>query len=218
VVASGESLYVIARKYGVEPKTIVTANNLGSMDKLFVGQKLVIPGGRLKTDATTTASVTTPTPPKTPATTPSTVTPVAVASTTPATATTTEAPVRPAAADGKFRWPVSGTVIVDFASSRSGINIAAQEGTAVRAAEGGTVIYTGSAVQGYGNLVLIKHENGYVSAYAHLKDITVAKGEAVNRGDAIGSAGMTGGVSRPQLHFELRKGATPVDPMPLLAG
>ena len=61
-------------------------------------------------------------------------------------------------------------------------------------------------------------KNGYVSAYAHLKDITVAKGETVGRGDAIGSTGMTGGVSRPQLHFELRKGATPVDPMPLLAG
>lgn len=216
VIASGESLYVIARKYGVDPQTIVKANNLGSMDKIYIGQKLVIPGGKLKTDAITTASVVAPVPPKaTSVPTTSVAKPVTVASATPATI---ETPVKPAAPDGKFRWPVSGTVIIDFAASRSGINIAAQEGTAVRAAEGGTVIYTGSAVQGYGNLILIKHENGFVSAYAHLKDITVAKGETVGRGDAIGTTGMTGGVSRPQLHFELRKGATPVDPMPLLAG
>jgi murein DD-endopeptidase MepM/ murein hydrolase activator NlpD len=143
-----------------------------------------------------------------------------VVSTSPALIETPTASVsvKPAAANGKFRWPVSGTVITDFADSRSGINIAALEGTAVRAAEGGQVIYTGSAVEDFGNLILIKHDNGYVTAYAHLKDITVAKGETIDRGDAIGSIGMTGGVSRPQLHFELRKGATPVDPMPLLAG
>lgn len=217
VIASGESLYVIARKYGVSPDTIVKANGLASMDKIFVGQKLVIPGGKLKADTTTTASVSAPvksTSMSAPA--PQVIKPVTVASVAPAAAV--ENPVKPAAAGGKFRWPVSGTVIVNFAESRSGINIAAQEGTAVRAAESGTVIYTGSAVQGYGNLILIKHDNGYVSAYAHLKDITVAKGETVGRGDAIGTTGMTGGVSRPQLHFELRKGATPVDPMPLLAG
>jgi murein DD-endopeptidase MepM/ murein hydrolase activator NlpD len=80
------------------------------------------------------------------------------------------------------------------------------------------VIYTGSGVEGYGNLILIRHPNGYVSAYAHLKSIGVNKGDNVTRGDNIGQAGTTGSVSRPQLHFELRKGATPVDPIPLLAG
>jgi murein DD-endopeptidase MepM/ murein hydrolase activator NlpD len=119
----------------------------------------------------------------------------------------------------KFRWPVSGKIITNFAASKAtGINIAAPEGTVVRAAENGTVIYVGSGVEGYGNLVLIRHANGYVSAYAHLKSMTVAKGAVVNRGDSIGAAGMTGSVSSPQLHFELRKGATPVDPVPLLAG
>jgi murein DD-endopeptidase MepM/ murein hydrolase activator NlpD len=119
----------------------------------------------------------------------------------------------------KFRWPVSGKVITDFAGTKgTGINIDAPEGSAVRAAENGTVIYVGSGVEGYGNLILIRHANGYVSAYAHLKSMSVAKGDVVNRGDSIGAAGMTGSVSRPQLHFELRKGATPVDPMPLLAG
>lgn len=124
----------------------------------------------------------------------------------------------PKTATGSFRWPVKGRVIADFrASKNTGLNIEVPEGTSVRATENGEVIYVGSAVEGFGNLVLIKHSNGYVSAYAHLKDITVAKGAGVERGDSIGTAGMTGAVSRPQLHFELRKGATPVDPMLLLA-
>ncbi|MCF4098287.1 peptidoglycan DD-metalloendopeptidase family protein [Maritalea mediterranea] len=117
-----------------------------------------------------------------------------------------------------FRWPVSGRLIRDFkASKNTGINIEAPEGTSVKAADSGTVIYTGNAVEGYGNLVLIKHANGYVSAYAHLKDISVSKGAQIGRGEEIGLVGFTGSVSRPQLHFELRKGATPVDPAPLLA-
>lgn len=124
----------------------------------------------------------------------------------------------PKAASGSFRWPVKGRVIADFkASKNTGVNIEVPEGSSVRATENGEVIYVGSAVEGFGNLVLIKHSNGYVSAYAHLKDITVAKGAVVDRGDSIGTAGMTGAVSRPQLHFELRKGATPIDPLPLLA-
>ncbi len=81
----------------------------------------------------------------------------------------------------------------------------------MRAAENGEVIYVGNAVEGYGNLVLVKHANGFVSAYAHLSTIGVVKGDTISRGDAIGTVGMTGSVSRPQLHFELRKGATPVD-------
>jgi murein DD-endopeptidase MepM/ murein hydrolase activator NlpD len=119
----------------------------------------------------------------------------------------------------KFRWPISGKVITDFIASKgTGINIEAPEGASVRAAENGQVIYVGSGVEGYGNLILIRHANGYVSAYAHLKSVAVNKGDNVTRGDNIGAAGMTGSVSRPQLHFELRKGATPVDPVPLLAG
>jgi murein DD-endopeptidase MepM/ murein hydrolase activator NlpD len=118
----------------------------------------------------------------------------------------------------KFRWPVSGRILTDFASSKgTGINIEASEGSPVKAAENGTVIYVGSGVEGYGNLILIRHPNGYVSAYAHLGSMNVTKGANVARGDTIGAAGMTGSVSKPQLHFELRKGATPVDPVPLLA-
>jgi murein DD-endopeptidase MepM/ murein hydrolase activator NlpD len=117
----------------------------------------------------------------------------------------------------KFRWPLTGKVVVDFAASKgTGINIAAPEGTPIKAVENGTVIYVGSGVEGYGNLILIRHANGYVSAYANLKDMSVIKGAPVNRGDVIGSTGTTGSVKSPQLHFELRKGAAPVDPVPLL--
>jgi murein DD-endopeptidase MepM/ murein hydrolase activator NlpD len=117
----------------------------------------------------------------------------------------------------KFRWPVSGRVITDFINSGTGIDIEAPEGTAVRATENGQVIYAGSGVEGYGNLVLIRHPNGFVSAYAHLAAMNVGKGDVVNRGDSIGTVGNTGSVAKAQLHFELRKGATPVDPIPLLA-
>lgn len=236
-IASGESLYTIARLYNVTAQAIVSANGLSSPDKIFVGQRIMIPGmkgGSAKPtaiaevkqpDATALQPATKPqaqpTPTKLAEIDPAQATPA------PAPQATQPAPSKPLAqpkaepklsgAD-KFRWPVSGRVITDFGGSKgTGINIEAPEGAAVRAAENGQVIYVGSGVEGYGNLILIRHPNGYVSAYAHLKDMTVAKGDVVNRGDNIGSTGMTGGVSRPQLHFELRKGATPVDPVPLLA-
>lgn len=230
VIESGESLYTIARRYDVTAQAIVQANGFSSPDKIFVGQKVVIPGrrdllakkGPAKPDGSDDA---TQAPMQVASVAPNSGTPIAtpelvqtetpVAASKPPVQSTAE-PVHSGAE--KFRWPVSGRVITDFASSKgTGINIEAPEGAAVRAAENGQVIYVGNGVEGYGNLVLIRHPNGYVSAYAHLKDATVAKGQVVNRGDNIGAAGMSGGVSRPQLHFELRKGATPVDPMPLLA-
>ncbi len=235
-IASGESLYTIARRYEVTTQSLVQANNLESPDKIVVGQKIIIPGRSdlliTKGQSTQTASAgavsapapaqqTLPTaapnalqagtvPAARPA--PAVAAPVAVA--------TAPAPVAEPAMSGsdKFRWPVSGRVLVDFAASKgTGINIEAAEGSSVKAAENGTVIYVGSGVEGYGNLVLIRHPNGYVSAYAHLGAMNVAKGANVNRGDTIGAAGQTGSVTKPQLHFELRKGATPVDPVPLLA-
>ncbi|MEP7240387.1 MAG: M23 family metallopeptidase [Devosia sp.] len=236
VIQSGESLYTIARHYDVTAQAIVQANGLGSPDKIFVGQRVIIPGrtdllasmDKPQAGATKVASLTPIVPSKTAAITdPKLVDPNASAVQPPVkVATASPAPTRvPPAAEpamsgaDKFRWPVSGKVITDFIASKgTGINIDAPEGTAVRAAENGTVIYVGSGVEGYGNLILIRHPNGYVSAYAHLKAAAVSKGDSVSRGDSIGSVGMTGSVSRPQLHFELRMGATPVDPIPLLAG
>ncbi|HVW91358.1 MAG TPA: peptidoglycan DD-metalloendopeptidase family protein [Devosia sp.] len=286
VIRSGESLYTIARHYGVTAQAIMQASNIGAPDKIHVGQRVVIPGradllaamdskpspesaAKLPVDSATPvvrqaaadvvpaphrpaqaaevklasldkspavplaprASV--PLPPaqntltgKTSAALPPVAKPAAAPAAAPAQIASAPAaapkmPLQEPAMSGadKFRWPVTGKVITNFtASHETGINIAAPEGTPVKAAENGTVIYVGSGVEGYGNLVLIRHANGYVSAYANLKDMSVAKGAVVARGDTIGSTGATGAVSSPQLHFELRKGATPVDPVPLLAG
>jgi murein DD-endopeptidase MepM/ murein hydrolase activator NlpD len=120
---------------------------------------------------------------------------------------------------GEFRWPARGRVIAGFGANggNEGINISVPEGTPVKAAESGTVTYSGSEVKGYGNLVLIKHDNGYVSAYAHNGELSVKRGEKVKRGQVIAKAGQTGNVTSPQLHFEIRKGQTPVDPTAFLS-
>ncbi len=121
----------------------------------------------------------------------------------------------------KFRWPVRGRVISRFGprgdgSHNDGVDISVPEGTAVRAAADGVVAYAGSELKGYGNLVLIRHDNGWVSAYAHAKEMLVKRGDQVRRGQVIARAGQTGSVDQPMLHFELREGAKPVDPLPLL--
>ena len=122
-------------------------------------------------------------------------------------------------ANPEFRWPARGRIIQGFkAGGNDGINIAVPEGTAVKAAESGVVAYAGSELKGYGNLVLIRHPNGFVSAYAHNGSLDVKRGDQVKRGQTIAKAGQTGNVSTPQVHFELRKGSSPVDPTNFLAG
>ncbi len=119
----------------------------------------------------------------------------------------------------EFRWPARGRIIEGFkAGGNDGINIAVPEGTSVRAAESGVVAYAGSELKGYGNLVLIRHPNGYVTAYANNGELDVKRGETVKRGQVIAKSGQSGNVNSPQLHFELRKGSTPVDPTSYLAG
>ncbi len=128
-------------------------------------------------------------------------------------------PAAEAPATTDFRWPARGRVIAGYSGKggNEGINIAVPEGTPVKAAEGGTVAYAGNELKGYGNLVLIRHPNGYVSAYAHNGDLKVKRGDAVKRGQVVASSGQSGNVSSPQLHFELRKGSAPVDPTPYLS-
>lgn len=131
--------------------------------------------------------------------------------------------VRPAEASDqpKFRWPVRGRIISAYGRKRDGgrndgINLAVPAGTSVRVAESGTVIYSGSKLKGYGNLVLVQHANGWVTAYAHNNKLLVGKGQQVRRGQIIAEAGKTGEVDSPQLHFELRVKGDPVDPVPYL--
>ncbi|NWH08829.1 MAG: M23 family metallopeptidase [Alphaproteobacteria bacterium] len=138
-------------------------------------------------------------------------------------------PTRPSVGEGElssrvaFDWPLRGRVITGFGvrangERNDGINIAAAEGDPVRAAADGTVTYAGDELRGYGKLVLIRHPNGYVTAYAHNSSIRVDKGDRVRRGQVIAAAGRTGAVDRPQLHFEIRKGVQPVDPRRYLGG
>jgi len=124
-----------------------------------------------------------------------------------------------AGVEPEFRWPARGRIIQGFkAGGNDGINISVPAGTSVRAAESGVVVYSGDGLKGYGNLVLIKHPNGFVSAYGNNGELDVKRGDQVKRGQVIAKSGDTGNVNAPQLHFELRKGSTPVDPTNYLAG
>jgi murein DD-endopeptidase MepM/ murein hydrolase activator NlpD len=140
---------------------------------------------------------------------------------TPETHTTTESlPAKTeeaASSQPSFRWPVKGRIITAFGAKANGgqndgINLAVPEGTPIKAADDGVVAYAGSELKGYGNLVLIRHANGYVSAYANASELLVKRGDTIKRGQVIAHAGQTGNVTSPQLHFEIRKGSTPVDP------
>jgi murein DD-endopeptidase MepM/ murein hydrolase activator NlpD len=141
---------------------------------------------------------------------------------TPSDETPVPTPIKSDASPG-FRWPVKGRVIAGFGpkpngQQNDGINLAVPEGTPVKAAEDGVVAYAGNELKGYGNLVLVRHANGYVTAYAHAKELLVKRGDQVKRGQVIANSGQTGNVDTPQLHFEVRKGPAPLDPMPLLTG
>jgi murein DD-endopeptidase MepM/ murein hydrolase activator NlpD len=138
-----------------------------------------------------------------------------------------EAPtVKPSEATGAlptFRWPVRGKVITTYGAktngkSNDGINLAVPEGTPVKAAEDGVVAYSGNELKGYGNLVLVRHSNGYVTAYAHASELMVKRGDTIKRGQIIAKSGQSGEVGSPQLHFEIRKGSSPVDPLQFLNG
>ncbi|MFP3944134.1 MAG: peptidoglycan DD-metalloendopeptidase family protein [Alphaproteobacteria bacterium] len=135
--------------------------------------------------------------------------------TAPATPVSSSAP---AAAAGELVWPVRGRIISGFGPTpngrhNDGINIAVPERTPVRAAADGEVIYIGNEVGGFGNLILIRHEGDLVTAYAHTSEFKVAKGEKVRKGQPIALSGSTGNVEMPQLHFEVRRGVTAVDPV-----
>lgn len=136
----------------------------------------------------------------------------------------TQAPTKPTvtitpAAGSKFRWPARGSVLSGFGkrpdgTHNDGVNISVPLGSDVVAADSGTVAYAGNELKGYGNLVLIRHDNGWVSAYAHADQLLVKRGDTIKRGQVIAKAGKTGTVDQPQVHFELRQGSKPVDPLP----
>ncbi len=132
-------------------------------------------------------------------------------------------PSPPPRSGGRFLWPLQGEQVAAFGPQgdgrhNDGINIAAARGTTVVAAENGVVAYAGNELRGFGNLLLIKHSDDWITAYAHNDRLLVSAGDSVTRGQAIAEVGATGSVAQPQLHFEIRKGTRAVDPMPLLEG
>lgn len=176
-----------------------------------------------KTSASKVAAVESPAPATAPATKPASAETKMAANVdrTPTAAIPPDAATKPIPPEEgpEFRWPARGRVIQGFTSGgNDGINIAVPEGTQVKAAESGEVAYAGAELKGYGNMVLIRHAGGYVTAYAHNGELEVRKGDKVKRGQTIAKSGQTGNVSSPQLHFELRKGQTPIDPTRYLAG
>jgi murein DD-endopeptidase MepM/ murein hydrolase activator NlpD len=244
IVAPGETLVGIAKRYGRPITELAAANKIAPHTMVKMGDRLIIPGksGALGRTAALTPDLqpalspvaVPPAPP--PVTQPRVADkPVAaqtkLASAEPTASIRLATPAADAVADEDrasrgaapaFRWPVRGRVIAGFGAANNGqqndgINLAVPEGTAVRAAEDGVVAYAGSELKGYGNLILVRHSNGFVTAYAHASEIMVKRNDPVRRGQVIAKSGQTGTVTSPQLHFEIRKGSAPVDPMQHLA-
>jgi murein DD-endopeptidase MepM/ murein hydrolase activator NlpD len=229
VVVPGETLHSIARLYHKPVLVLAKANNIPPDTQLRIGARIVIPGAG-------SATLAAPAVPRVEALGPAPVNQNLATAESPHSArvvTTQAAPVgqqegplktvEPVGALASFRWPVRGRVIAGFGPTpnglqNDGINLAVPEGTPVKAAEDGVVAYAGNELKGYGNLVLVRHSNGFVTAYAHASDILVKRGETVKRGQVIAHSGQTGNVTSPQLHFEIRKGSTPVDPSQYLNG
>ena len=237
VVNKGDTLLSIARRNHIPVGELAKANGIDPAAGLKLGTKLTVPGARTAAavpvaQPAVVATAPAAAPLAAPATKMAAVTAdpqqkarLAQAAPT-AEETAAENPVKAAEATGAlptFRWPVRGKVITSYGAktngkSNDGINLAVPEGTPVKAAEDGVVAYSGNELKGYGNLVLVRHSNGYVTAYAHASELLVKRGDTIKRGQIIAKSGQSGEVGSPQLHFEIRKGSSPVDPLQFLNG
>lgn len=241
-VNHGDTLASIARKNHISAAELARANGLDPSAKLKLGAKLTVPGAKTAAIAGPVAAA-----PVAAAPVAGTLQPVAAAPAPATKMAAVAAPVqsarlaqatanvdeKPAETPAKaaettsalptFRWPVRGKVVTSYGAktngkSNDGINLAVPEGTPVKAAEDGVVAYSGNELKGYGNLVLVRHSNGYVTAYAHASELLVKRGDPIKRGQVIAKSGQSGEVASPQLHFEIRKGSSPVDPLQFLNG
>ena len=226
-VREGDTIYSISRRYNLAMNRIVKANNIAPPYQIFARQKLKLYGApsaqrRQIQLATTKARVSAPIRQKA-----SVQRKSAIASQKQAGRTALKAssakrrPIssrKPAPRSGKFfLLPVRGRIISGFGAKQKGlhndgVNIAAPSGTSVRAAENGIVVYSGNELLGYGNMILLRHADGLMTAYGHNQSVLVQKGQKIRRGQIIAKVGRTGNVSVPQLHFEIRKGKNAVDP------
>jgi murein DD-endopeptidase MepM/ murein hydrolase activator NlpD len=228
VVASGETLSSIARKHRITIRELAAANSMTPETPLKVGMKLNVPARTGSATKTASLAPVTPVaaaparPPTLQSVKPGEQPAASARIATPAVEATADEP-GPAAAAGmpSFRWPLRGRVTTNFGAKTAGgasdgIDLAVPEGTAVRAADDGVVAYAGNELKGYGNLVLIRHANGFVTAYANASEINVKRNDQVHRGQVIAKSGQTGSAATPQLHFEIRKNSAPVDPVQYL--
>jgi murein DD-endopeptidase MepM/ murein hydrolase activator NlpD len=241
VVQQGDTLYGIARVYSVDVSSLASLNRLSAPYALHAGQTLYLPAsvepaGKTASAAAPANESTAQAPaaapvapgqkPTAPAATPGAQPPQKPGQPPPqkeAAAAPPPAETKPPPArTGKgFEWPVEGRIIERYGTGANGahndgINIATHTGEPVHAADDGVVAYAGNELRGYGNLVLIKHSGGYITAYAHNSQLLVKRGDVVKRGQEIAKSGSTGTVDSPQLHFEIRRGTRALDPTSLL--
>ena len=241
-LGDGDTIALLSSRYGVPEDAIRGANGLTAKAKPPRGAKLIIPiyvadgalvPAKAKSEPTTKTASLAPTAPVAAAaaeplvaksagkkaTVQDAATPkqVAALESTSGSVADSSADAPKASAVEAFRWPARGRVIVGFGDKNgvksTGINISLPQGTPIKAAEAGTVAYAGSEVKGFGNLVMIRHPDGWVSVYGNNSEIKVKRGDEIKRGQVIALSGQSGYVSAPQLHFELRKGSVPVDPI-----
>ena len=234
-IQKGDTVYAISRRTGVDPKSIIAANNLRPPYTLHPGDKLMLTGGMthiVKKGETSYGisrmygvdlrSLTRANNLRAPYT-----LEIGQALSIPGGSVQTQRTVLnvpiPPREGSRFLWPLEGQILSGFGPKdgglhNDGINIKARRGDPVKAAEAGVIVYAGNDLKGYGNLLLIRHAGGWVTAYAHADRLLVKRGDKVGKGDVIAWAGISGGVSEPQLHFEIRKGTSAVNPVPYLGG
>jgi murein DD-endopeptidase MepM/ murein hydrolase activator NlpD len=203
VVQPGQTLWRIARAYGIDAADLMETNGLSDERAIPVGAELFIPGATRVVDEAELGATATPT---------STATP------TPTPTATRPTPPRAGAErhDTPLAWPLDGVLYgrygVRAGKRHDGIDLAAPEGTEVRAAAAGLVIYAGRQ-EGYGAIVIVRHEGGLVTLYAHNSKLLVGEGQRVRRGEPIARVGQTGRTTGPHLHFEVRQGTRPKNPL-----
>ena len=230
VVASGDTLYSLSRKYSVPVNDLAVINKLNPPFNLKVGQKIRVPNlARVAVESTGKTTVKVVEKSKKSSVEPKSVQKKANAKKSEAKVVTKQSekkissdpskklPKINARSSSKFSWPVRGKILSNYGAKSNGlfndgINISASRGSAVKAAENGVVAYAGNEVKGMGNLVIIQHSGGWMTVYAHMDAMNVRRGARVNVGQKIGTIGQTGKVDSPQLHFEIRKGTKAYNP------
>jgi len=236
VAHSGDTLAAVARRFGVGAADLAAINGLSERARLGNGDEIALPSsfhdrGPVAEEPVHTVHYTSgyrgpPSAYVSSSETTAEITPIPPAAPEAATASLSDAEIA-AFAHGRFAWPVKGDVISKFGAKgvgvrNDGLDIRAPQGTVVHAAAPGDVVYAGDQIPGFGNLVLLQHSDGWVTAYAHLARMSVQMRQIVAQGEEIGQVGQTGGVSEPQLHFEVRykagagEKAKPIDPLVVL--